>query len=53
VSRVLVVGAGIAGLVAARDLSRAGADVTILESERRPRGGGVIVTERRDVAVFV
>ena len=45
-SRAIVVGAGIAGLVAARDLSRAGADVTILESERRP--GGVIVTERRD-----
>jgi oxygen-dependent protoporphyrinogen oxidase len=46
VTRVIVVGAGIAGLVAARDLSRAGADVTVLESERRP--GGVIVTERRD-----
>lgn len=45
-SRVIVVGAGIAGLVAARDLSRAGADVTVLESERRP--GGVIVTERHD-----
>ena len=45
-SRVIVVGAGIAGLVAARDLSRAGADVTVLESERRP--GGVIVSERRD-----
>ena len=45
-SRVVVVGAGIAGLVAARDLSRAGADVTVLESERR--AGGVIVTERRD-----
>lgn len=45
-SRVIVVGAGIAGLVAAWDLSRAGADVTVLESERRP--GGVIVTERRD-----
>ena len=45
-SRVLVVGAGIAGLAAAWDLVRAGADVTVLESERRP--GGVIVTERRD-----
>ncbi len=45
-SRVVVVGAGIAGLAAAWDLSRAGADVTVLESERRP--GGVIVTERRD-----
>jgi oxygen-dependent protoporphyrinogen oxidase len=46
VSRVVVVGAGIAGLAAAWDLVRAGADVTVLESERRP--GGVIVTERRD-----
>jgi oxygen-dependent protoporphyrinogen oxidase len=46
VSRVVVVGAGIAGLAAAWDLVRAGADVTLLESERRP--GGVIVTERRD-----
>jgi len=46
VSRVVVVGAGIAGLTAAWDLVRAGADVTVLESERRP--GGVIVTERRD-----
>jgi len=46
VSRVIVVGAGVAGLVAAWDLSRAGADVTVLESERRP--GGVIVTEQRD-----
>jgi protoporphyrinogen/coproporphyrinogen III oxidase len=46
VSRVVVVGAGIAGLAAAWDLVRAGADVTLLEGERRP--GGVIVTERRD-----
>jgi oxygen-dependent protoporphyrinogen oxidase len=46
VSRVVVVGAGIAGLAAAWHLVQAGADVTVLESERRP--GGVIVTERRD-----
>jgi len=46
VSRVVVVGAGIAGLAAAWDLAQAGADVTVLESERRP--GGVIVTEHRD-----
>lgn len=45
-SRVVVVGAGIAGLAAAWDLVRGGADVTVLESERRP--GGMIVTERRD-----
>lgn len=45
-SRVVVVGAGIAGLAAAWDLVQGGADVTVLESERRP--GGVIVTERRD-----
>ena len=45
-SRVVVVGAGIAGLAAAWDLAQAGADVTVLESERR--SGGVIVTERRD-----
>ena len=45
-SRVVVVGAGIAGLAAAWDLAQGGADVTVLESERRP--GGVIVTERRD-----
>jgi oxygen-dependent protoporphyrinogen oxidase len=46
VSRVVVVGAGIAGLAAAWELAQAGADVTVLESERRP--GGVIVTERHD-----
>jgi len=45
---VVVVGAGIAGLVAAWELLREGAkfDVTVLESERR--AGGVIVTERVD-----
>jgi protoporphyrinogen oxidase len=46
VSRIVVVGAGIAGLAAAWDLAQGGADVTVLEGERRP--GGVIVTERRD-----
>ena len=45
-TRVVVVGAGIAGLAAAWDLTQAGVDVTVLESEPRP--GGVIVTERRD-----
>jgi oxygen-dependent protoporphyrinogen oxidase len=46
VTRVVVVGAGIAGLAAAWDLKQAGVDVTVLESEPRP--GGVIITERRD-----
>jgi oxygen-dependent protoporphyrinogen oxidase len=45
--KVIVVGAGIAGLAAAWELIRSGADeVLVLESERRP--GGVIVTERVD-----
>jgi protoporphyrinogen oxidase len=44
--KVIVVGAGIAGLAAAWELMKAGRDVTILESERRP--GGVILTERVD-----
>ncbi len=43
--KVVVVGAGIAGLAAAWDLQRAGdREVTVLESERR--AGGVIVTEQ-------
>jgi len=43
--RVVVVGAGIAGLAAAWELTRAGGcDVTVLESERR--AGGVVVTEQ-------
>ncbi len=42
--KVVVVGAGIAGLAAAWELSRQGGyEVTVLESERR--AGGVIVTE--------
>ena len=44
--RVVVVGAGIAGLSAAHDLIKAGADVIVLESEAR--AGGVIGTERPD-----
>jgi len=46
VSRVAVVGAGIAGLAAAWELAQSGCELTVLESERRP--GGVSVTERRD-----
>ncbi|HEY7192736.1 MAG TPA: FAD-dependent oxidoreductase [Gemmatimonadales bacterium] len=44
--KVVVVGAGIAGLAAAWDLTRAGMEVAVLESERRT--GGVIVTEAVD-----
>jgi protoporphyrinogen oxidase len=43
---IAVVGGGLAGLSAAWELHRAGADVVVLHSERHP--GGVIVTERRD-----
>src|SRR5437867_2105603 len=43
---VAVVGAGLAGLSAAWELSRAGAEVVVLDAGRRP--GGMIVTERHD-----
>jgi oxygen-dependent protoporphyrinogen oxidase len=50
--RVVVVGAGISGLVAARDLAAAGADVVVLEATDRP--GGKIRRERvADVLVDV
>ena len=44
--RCVVVGAGLAGLSAAWELTRAGTEVVVLESERR--AGGVVLTERRD-----
>jgi protoporphyrinogen/coproporphyrinogen III oxidase len=43
---VVVIGAGLAGLSAAWELRQAGADVIVLEGQRRP--GGVVVTERPD-----
>ncbi|MEY7850677.1 NAD(P)/FAD-dependent oxidoreductase [Natrarchaeobius sp. A-rgal3] len=44
--RVLVVGGGLAGLVAARHLAGGGADVTL--TERRPSVGGRVRTTTRD-----
>ncbi|MGH7530196.1 MAG: protoporphyrinogen/coproporphyrinogen oxidase [Gemmatimonadales bacterium] len=43
---VAVVGAGLTGLAAAWELTRGGADVLVLESERR--AGGLVLTERQD-----
>src|SRR3989449_7634222 len=43
---VAVVGAGLAGLSAAWELSRAGAEVVVLDAGRQP--GGMIVTDRHD-----
>src|SRR5260221_14100492 len=39
--RIVVIGAGFAGLTAAYELSRAGADVTVLEARNRVGGRGV------------
>lgn len=43
----VVLGAGLAGLSAARDLARGGADVAVLEARNRP-GGRVLSTELDD-----
>jgi phytoene dehydrogenase-like protein len=47
---VVVAGAGLAGLVAARHLAEAGADVTVFE--RRPGVGGRVRTQKRDGFTF-
>lgn len=49
-SRIVVVGAGLAGLACAFDLVRSGADVIVLE--RAPRPGGAVGTLRRDGFTF-
>lgn len=43
---IIIIGAGVAGLAAARDLMRAGEEVRVLEA--RDRIGGRILTERTD-----
>jgi monoamine oxidase len=43
---IIVIGAGVAGLTAARDLMRAGEEVRVLEA--RDRIGGRILTERSE-----
>src|SRR5262249_39535868 len=46
VSRTIVVGAGLSGLVHAYKLARMGRDVLVLEASERP--GGVVRTEKRE-----
>ena len=46
--RVIVVGAGLAGLAAAYELSRVGHDVTVIEAQTRP--GGRVLTLREPFA---
>jgi protoporphyrinogen/coproporphyrinogen III oxidase len=46
VSRTIVIGAGLSGLVHAHKLARMGRDVLVLEASERP--GGVVRTEKRE-----
>lgn len=48
--RIVIVGAGLAGLACALDLVRAGLDVVVLE--REPRAGGAVCTLQRDGFTF-
>jgi monoamine oxidase len=50
--RVLIIGAGVSGLVAAYELTQAGHDVTILEAQMRPGGRALTVREPFSDALY-